>query len=60
MAETAKRRPRRRFADDFKAQAVRLVLDEGVRAWAVSRDLDLTETALQPLSRSLILEVPAI
>ena len=29
MAETPKRRPRRRFDDDFKAQAVRLVLDEG-------------------------------
>jgi transposase-like protein len=29
MAETSKRRPRRRFDDDLKAQAVRLVLDEG-------------------------------
>jgi len=30
MAETPKRRrSRRRFDDDFKAQAVRLVLDEG-------------------------------
>jgi transposase len=27
--ETRSRRPRRRFDDDFKAQAVRLVLDEG-------------------------------
>ena len=26
---TRKRRPRRQFADDFKAQAVRLALDEG-------------------------------
>ena len=29
MAETRKRRPRRQFDDEFKAQAVRLVLDEG-------------------------------
>src|SRR4029450_5426506 len=29
MADTPERRPRRRFDDDFKAQAVRLVLDEG-------------------------------
>jgi transposase len=46
MAETPKRRrPRRRFDDDFKAQAVRLVLDEGKSVGAVARDLDLTETA---------------
>ena len=48
MAETPKRRrPRRRFDDDFKAQAVRLVLDEGKSVGAVARDLDLTETALR-------------
>ena len=47
MAETAKRRPRRRFDDDFKAQAVRLVLDEGKSVGSVARDLDLTETALR-------------
>jgi len=48
MAETPKRRrPRRRFDDDFKAQAVRLVLDEGKTVGAVARDLDLTETALR-------------
>jgi len=41
------RRPRRRFDDDFKAQAVRLVLDEGKTAGSVARDLDLTETALR-------------
>jgi len=44
MAETSKsRRPRRRFDDDFKAQAVRLVFDEGKSVGAVARDLDLTE-----------------
>ena len=49
MAETTKRsrRPRRRFDDDFKAQAVRLVLDEGKSVGVVARDLDLTETALR-------------
>src|SRR6476659_3484501 len=48
MADTPKnRRSRRRFDDDFKAQAVRLVLDEGKRVGAVARDLDLTETALR-------------
>jgi transposase len=49
MAETTprSRRPRRRFDDDFKAQAVRLVLDEGKSIGAVARDLDLTETALR-------------
>jgi transposase len=49
MADTTprSRRPRRRFDDDFKAQAVRLVLDEGNSIRAVARDLDLTETALR-------------
>ena len=49
MADTTprSRRPRRRFDDDFKAQAVRLVLDEGKSIGAVARDLDLTETALR-------------
>ena len=47
MAETPKRRSRRRFDDDFKAQAVRLVLDEGKSVGSVARDLDLTETALR-------------
>jgi len=48
MANTTRsRRPRRRFDDDFKVQAVRLVLDEGKSVGAVARDLDLTETALR-------------
>ena len=47
MAETPKRRRRRQFDDDFKAQAVRLVLDEGQSVGRVARDLDLTETALR-------------
>ena len=47
MADTPTRRPRRQFDDDFKAQAVRLVLDDGKSVGSVARDLDLTETALR-------------
>jgi transposase len=48
MANTStRRRPRRQFDDDFKGQAVRLVLDEGKSVGRVARDLDLTETALR-------------
>jgi transposase len=47
MANTKDRRPRRQIEDDFKAQAVRLVLDERESVAAVARDLDLTETALR-------------
>ena len=41
------RRPRRQFDDEFKAGAVRLVLDEGKSVGRVARDLDLTESALR-------------
>jgi transposase-like protein len=44
---TKKRRPRRSFTDEFKAGAVRLVLEEERSVGAVARDLDLTETALR-------------
>lgn len=47
MADTSKRRARRRFSDDFKTQAVRLVLDEGKSMAAVARELDLVPTALR-------------
>jgi len=47
MADTPKRRARRQFTAEFKASAVRLVLDEGKTVSAVARDLDLTETALR-------------
>ena len=48
MADTPKRRrARRRFDEDFKAQAVRLVLDDGKSITATARDLDLTESALR-------------
>ncbi len=41
------RRARRQFDDDFKAGAVRLVLDEGQPVSRVARDLDLTRSALR-------------
>ncbi len=40
------KRARRSFTDEFKAGAVRLVLDEGKTVAQVARDLDLTESAL--------------
>ena len=47
MAKATKsRRQRRQFDDEFKAQAVALVV-EAERVPAASRDLDLTETALR-------------
>lgn len=49
MASTmrSKKRQRRSFTDEFKAEAVRLVLEEGKTVAAVARDLDLTETAFR-------------
>src|SRR4051812_20715019 len=47
MVDTPQRRPRRQFTDEFKAGAVRLVLEEGKTVGAVARDLDLTKTALR-------------
>jgi hypothetical protein len=43
--ETPPRRTRRSFDDDLKAQAVRLVLDEGKSVGAGARDLDLPAAA---------------
>jgi transposase-like protein len=40
------KRQRRSFTDEFKAGAVRLVLDEGKTVAQVARDLDLTPSAL--------------
>jgi transposase len=47
IADTPKRRARRQFTDEFKASAVRLVLDESKTVSAAARDFDLTETALR-------------
>lgn len=40
-------RVRRSFTDEFKAGAVRLVVDEGKSVGQVARELDLTESALR-------------
>ena len=42
----AGRRARRQFSDEFRAGAVRLVLEEGKTVGAVARELDLTPSAL--------------
>jgi transposase len=39
-------RARRSFTDEFKAGAVRLVLDEGKSITGVAKDLDLTPSSL--------------
>ena len=41
------RRARRQFSEEFKAGAVRLVVDEGRSVGAVARELDLTGSALR-------------
>ena len=45
-SKRSERRVRRQFSEDFKAGAVRLVLDEGKTVGAVARELDLTASAL--------------
>ena len=47
MEKSGGRRARRMFSDEFRAGAVRLVLDEGKTVGGVARDLDLTPSALQ-------------
>src|SRR5687767_8762819 len=47
MAETKSRRTRRSFTDDYKAGAVRLVLDEDKTVAAAARELGLTESSLR-------------
>jgi transposase len=46
MAVGAKKRPRRSFTDEFKAGAVRLVLDEGKTVSQVGRDLDVAQSVI--------------
>ena len=41
------KRQRRRFTDEYKAGAVRLVREAGMAVTQVARDLDLTESALR-------------
>jgi transposase len=45
--QDGRRGKRRQFTDEFKAGAVRLVLDEGKRVAEVARDLDLTASSLR-------------
>lgn len=47
MAANGSRRVRRQFTEEFRTQAVRLVLDEGKTVGAVARELDLTASALR-------------
>jgi transposase len=44
---TKPKRMRRSFTDEFKAEAVKLVLDEGEAVAQVARDLDLTVSSLR-------------
>jgi len=47
MADNQSKRTRRSFTEEFKAGAVRLVLEEGKTVGAAARDLDLTESSLR-------------
>ena len=44
--EHTPRRTRRRFTEEFRVGAVRLVIEEGKSVGAVARDLDLTASSL--------------
>jgi transposase len=46
MSKEKGRRARRQFTDEFRAGAVRLVLDEGKTIATVARELDLTPSSL--------------
>lgn len=47
MEEQKQRRTRRKFTDEYKVRAVRLVLKEGQKAAQVARDLGLIESVLR-------------
>ena len=47
MADRKAKRTRRSFTDEYKASAVRLVLDESQTVAAAARDLGLTESSLR-------------
>ena len=56
MSQTrAVHRVRRQFSDEFKARAIRLVLEEGKTVGAVARELDLTPSALAEWVRRALL-----
>jgi len=47
MPNNGGRRARRSFSEEFRAGAVRLVLEEGKSVGAVARELDLTASAVR-------------
>src|SRR5688572_6063480 len=47
MSDRKPKRARRSFTEEFKAGAVRLVLEEGKSVGGAARDLDLTESSLR-------------
>ena len=47
MADRKQKRARRSFTEEFKAGAVRLVLDQGKSVGAAARNLDLAESSLR-------------
>lgn len=50
------KRKRRKFTDEFKADAVKLVREGGRSVWQVAKDLDLTETSLREWVRRAEIE----
>lgn len=47
MESKKTRRARRQFSEDFRAGAVRLVIEEGRAVGTVAREMDLTASALK-------------
>jgi transposase-like protein len=47
MGKVGRKRQRRSFSDEFKAETVRLVRTSGKSVSVIARELDLTETALR-------------
>lgn len=47
MSRTGKKRPRRSFTKEYKAEVVRLVRDSGRSPAAVAKELDLTPSAVR-------------
>lgn len=45
-SKRSERRVRRQFSEEFRAGAIRLVVDEGKTVGAVARELDLTPSSL--------------
>jgi transposase-like protein len=52
-----KKRRRRAFSEEFKAETVRLVRESGKSIGAIARELDLTETALRRWIRQAEIDI---